>query len=246
MLEEFATRLWAWPTTAGLTGFVVYPVIATYLLLKRGSSGLLGFAMLCPWLLFATELSSVRIQEVFVLYRSYLWMPGLFAALPFMFQRVPAKYSAAMLVAITLAIVPATWNRLTVFSDRVLLWDDALRLAPPENLVGTGKIYLNRGISYAEQNKLHQAIQDLSEAIRLIPRNSVLYSNRATAYHENGQNELALSDYDRVIHLDPSARHAYLGRAKVYEALGNPIAALRDYVQSCQMGVAEGCANSAQ
>ena len=72
MPEDFAVQLWAWPQTAGLVGFIGYPFIAIYLLLKRGRKGLLGFAMLCPWLLFASELSTVRIQEIFVLYRSYL------------------------------------------------------------------------------------------------------------------------------------------------------------------------------
>lgn len=246
MLENFAARLWTWPETAALIAFIGYPIVALRLLLQRGRNGLLGFALLCPWLLFATELSTVRIQEVFVLYRSYLWMPGVFAALPFLFQKLPAKYSAAILITITLAFIPATWNRLTVFSDPVLLWGDALRLAPPGNAVGTGKIYLNRGVAYAEQKLFPQAIQDLSEAIRLIPRNSVLYSNRATAYRESGQYALALDDYNIALRLNPNVPPAYLDRAKVHEVLGNSIDALRDYAQSCQMGMVEGCAKSAQ
>ena len=81
MFEPFATRFGSWPQMAGLAGFVIYPVVAVWLLLKQGKKGLLGFGMLCPWLMFATELSTVRIQETFVLYRSYLWMPCAFAAM---------------------------------------------------------------------------------------------------------------------------------------------------------------------
>ena len=55
MLENFAARWWTWPEFAGLIGFVLYPLIAIRLLLKRGRCGLLGFALLCLWLLFATD-----------------------------------------------------------------------------------------------------------------------------------------------------------------------------------------------
>ena len=244
MLESFTTQLWIWPETVALIAFIGYPIFAVWLLLQREKTGLLGFALLSPWLLFATELSTVRIQEIFVLYRSYLWMPCLFAALPFLFQKVQAKHAIAILTALALAFLPATWNRLVVFSDPVLLWSDALRLAPTNNAGGRGKIYLNRGIAYAEQKIFPQAIQDLSEAIRLIPRNPALYNNRALAYQENGQFALALEDYNIAIRLNPNAPYSYLGRAKAHEALGNTLAALQDYVQGCQMGLAEACEKS--
>ena len=44
--------------------------------------GLAGFALLSPWLLALTEFATVRAQEPLVLYRSYLWMSVLPAALP--------------------------------------------------------------------------------------------------------------------------------------------------------------------
>ncbi|MDO8414189.1 MAG: glycosyltransferase family 39 protein, partial [Gallionellaceae bacterium] len=171
MPEDFAAFLWTWPHTAGLVGFIGYFFIATYLLLQRGKKGLLGFAMLFPWLLFATELSTVRIQEIFVLYRSYLWMPGLFAALPFVFQKLSIKYSVAILIAITLAIIPATWDRLTVFSNPVLLWGDALRYAQKNSYWDIRRMYIGRGAAYLDQELYPQAIEDLSKAIQLAPRN---------------------------------------------------------------------------
>lgn len=244
MPEEFATLLWSWPQTAGLVGFIGYPFIAIYLLLKRGKKGLLGFAMLCPWLLFATELSTVRIQEIFVLYRSYLWMPGLFAALPFLFQKLPTKYSVAIFIAIALAITPAAWNRLTVFSDPVLLWSDALRYAHKNNYFDTRRIYISRGAAYLDQKLYPQAIEDLSKAIQLSPRNSHIYSNRATAYMRSGRFMQALDDYNKAILLNPNYYNPYLGRAQLYEVLGNPVAALADYAQSCSMGVTKACAKA--
>ena len=59
----------------------MHPLLPVTLIWRGGRLGLLGFALLAPWLLFATELSAVRIQEQFVLYRSYLWMAPAFAGL---------------------------------------------------------------------------------------------------------------------------------------------------------------------
>ena len=244
MREDFAAVLWTWPHTAGLIGYIGYPFIAIYLLMQRGEKGLLGFAMLFPWLLFATEFSTVRIQEVFVLYRSYLWMPGLFAAMPFIFQNLSSKYSVTILLTITLAIIPATWNRLTVFSNPVLLWGDALRYAQKNNYSDIRRIYVGRGAAYLEQALYPEAIEDFSKGIELSPRNSHLYSNRATAYLNLGKYTQALSDYNKAIELNPNYYNPYLGRAHVHEALGNQLAALSDYAQSCSMGVTEVCAKA--
>ncbi len=76
---------WAW---AGLDGVCCLWPAAFILLLRGASKGLLGFALLFPWVLFATELASVRLQEPFVLYRSYLWIPGLFIALALGLRRL--------------------------------------------------------------------------------------------------------------------------------------------------------------
>src|SRR6185369_1162385 len=67
----------------------------TWLLLKRGRAGLAGFALLFPWLLSLTEYSTVRTQESFVLYRSYLWMSVPIALLPVLAGRLPARALAA-------------------------------------------------------------------------------------------------------------------------------------------------------
>src|SRR5205823_2508441 len=66
----------------GFVAFLGYAVIAALLLRRGGAAGLAGFALLYPWLLALTEFATVRAQEPFVLYRSYLWMSGLPAALP--------------------------------------------------------------------------------------------------------------------------------------------------------------------
>lgn len=248
MLERFAPRLWAWPETAGLIAFVLYPVAAIRLLWQRGEKGLLGFALLSPWLLFVTELSTVRIQEIFVIYRSYLWMSCIFAALPFLFQKLTSRHSVIILAATILALIPASWNRLTSFSDPLLLWSDALLLARDNKDAPTklGRIYHNRGLVYSNRQRYEEAIRDFNEGIKLLPRYSPIFNDRGVAYLFTGRYTEALKDYNAAIWLDPSYYNPYLGRAKVHEALGNQEAARLDYARSCKLGVQEVCSNGAE
>ena len=242
MREDLAAGFWVWPETAGLAAFVLYPVVAGYLLFNRGKTGLLGFAMLGPWLLFATELSTVRIQESFVIYRSYLWMPCIAAGFPFVFQKLPARHAIAILATVTLVFIPLAWNRLTTFSDPVLLWSDALRLAmSSKNKAGVGRIYHNRGVAYLNKKHYQEAIRDFDVGIALLPKHSLIYNDRAVAYLETGRYLEALNDFDTAIWFDPGYYNPYLGRAQVFEALGNPDAARRDYARSCELGVREVC-----
>lgn len=123
--QSFATHFLSWPELAGFIAFLAYPAVAARFLLKRGRQGLIGFGMLFPWILFLTELSSVRIQEPFVLYRSYLWMSGLpVALLPFL-ATTPRKTAVTLLSALCLVIAALAWNRLDSFSDNLKLWSDA-------------------------------------------------------------------------------------------------------------------------
>lgn len=245
MVERFAPRLWAWPETAGLLAFVLYPLAALRLLWQRGRAGLLGFALLAPWLMFATELSTVRIQEVFVLYRSYLWMPCLFAGLPFLLQKLSARRSLFVLGAIVLALVPASWIQLTRFADPLLLWSDALDLArDKDNPIKLGRIYHNRGLAYLDKPRYEDAIVDFGKGIRLLPMHHLLYNDRAVAYLMTRRYREALKDYNVAILLNSGYYRSYWGRAMVFEALGEEAAARNDYARACALGLREVCAKA--
>jgi protein O-mannosyl-transferase len=242
MRMDFATQLWKWPETAGFFGFLLYGLGAFWLLLKRGRAGLLGFALLAPWLLFSVELSTVRIQEVFVIYRSYLWMPLLAAALPFLLQRFSSRTLLVVLIVMTgLFAVPAV-DRLATFADPVLLWEDAMRLAKQRPHATTlGRIHHNRGLAYLNKQRYEEAIRDFNQGLQYLPQHSLIYNDRAVAYLETGRYMDALNDFDSAIRYDRRYYNPYLGRAKTYEALGNIEAARKDYEISCSFGVTEAC-----
>lgn len=242
MFEPFATRFWSWPHTAGLVAFVLYPVVAVHLLLRRGRKGLLGFALLCPWLMFAAELSTVRIQESFVLYRSYLWMPGAFAGMAFLFQKIPARRTAIILAALVVVMIPATWVRLTTFSSPFLLWNDAARLIiDKDDRPGVDRVYHNRGLELFKLGYSDLAIDDFNKAISLNPNHMLVYNDRGAVYLAAKKYEQALADFNRALEINPKFPRPYLGRALTYEGLGNTAAALEDYKMLCSLGQKAGC-----
>lgn len=242
MREPFAAGLISWPHTLGWAGFTLHGVVGARLLFARGRKSLLGFALLFPWVLFMTELSSVRIQEQFVLYRSYLWAGGMLAALPLLFGKLGAKPAFALLLAASALLFALSWNRLVTFSDPLLLWDDAEKLVHGKtNLPGIDRIYYNRGTYYGKAGLRLQAINDFTKAIEISPRNVVAYGNRAAAYFEEGRFYEALLDFEKTIAMDPKNERAYLGRGLSYEALGMGNIALPDFAKSCELGLEWAC-----
>ena len=250
MREPFAMSFLSWPHTLGLIAFPAYPCIAVWLLLKRGSAGLLGFALLFPWILFLTELSTVRAQEPFVLYRSYLWMPGLFAALPVLLgcrreggSVISAEWFAnrrtlIFLGVACLSLIPLTLNRLNTFSTPLLLWDDAEKLVRgKQGVLGAERIYYNRGTLLGQLNRYEEAIADFDKVIAIFPGHELAYGNRATANYFLGKYQAALYDYNNAIALNANNANSYYGRALTYRALGNFAAAQDDFRESCKLGV---------
>lgn len=246
MPQAFALHIWSWPQILGLIGFIVYPFLAVRLLLQKGRKGLLGFALLCPWLLFATELSTVRIQEPFVLYRSYLWMTGIFAALPFLCQKLSTKQAVIILTLVTLVMMPLSWLRLTTFSHPLLLWDDAARLVEnvQDKYLGMDRIFYNRGKELVKLKHYADGIEDFSKAIELKGyRVSDAYFNRGWAYMESGQYLQALNDFNEVIKLtqENPGPYLYLHKARVLKVLNDSTGTWLAYNRACLLRLAIAC-----
>lgn len=242
MVENFATSFFSLPYTLSLIGFILYIAASIYLLLQRGSKGLLGFAMLCPSLMFATEFATVRIQESFVLYRSYLWMVCAFSAAPFLLQKLSARHSIWVLTFIAVLMVPMSWGRLTTFSHPFLLWDDAARLLTDKEMrPGVERIYHNRGIEFAQLKMYPEAILDYEKAISIYPEYSYAFNDRGASFFEIGKYPEALKDFERASELNPKYTRPYLGMARTNEALGNQEAARKNYVELCTRGISLGC-----
>lgn len=245
MRESFASSLLS-PYLLAFVCFVMWGVAAVVLLLRRGRSGLLGFAMLFPWLMFMTEVSTVRIQEVFVLYRSYLWAVGACCVFPLLFWRLSAKVAIVLSAAVVIALFPVSMERLSTMSHPVLLWDDAEKLVKGRaDLPGASRIYYNRGTELIKIDQYDRAIADLKQAIFLHPDLTPAYGNMGAAYLKKHDWQKALDAFTQVIEIarrtgERLDMRPFLGRAIAYEKMGDVDKAELDYRMSCELG-RRGC-----
>lgn len=244
MREPFALSL-TWLRGIGLLLFSLYPLVASWLLWKGGPRGLVGLALLAPWLLFATEISTVRLQEIFVLYRSYLWFPLLFLLVAMGFTRLPKRMAIGLGVILSVALFAFSFDRLTSFSHRFLLWDEAARVAEKNagklGVTGIERIYHNRGLALYHEGFLPNAIEDYTKAIAIKPDYNHAYNDRGATRLDMGEAEAALGDFDAAIRLDPLPLKPYAGRALALSKLGRHDEALEAHHKACSMGWSASC-----
>jgi clan AA aspartic protease (TIGR02281 family) len=91
--------------------------------------------------------------------------------------------------------------------------------------------YYNRGIAKASMRNYNGAIEDLSKAIEIEPRESNFYYYRGWIEEEYmKRDEDGLNDYNEAISIDKKVAYYYLMRGRFYEfKLNNPIKAKEDY-----------------
>lgn len=148
---------------------------------------------------YLIELSVIRVQEPFVLYRSFLWAPGYALLLcgvllacgrwlsvrsrsGWLFFRVAVPLAC-------LALIPWTQDRLQTFSSEEALWLDALHKLPSPDVAGADRIYYNLAGEAYKGRRYDEAL-DYSE--RVIAQNPRAFQG----YLAKGTSLLALADVD--------------------------------------------------
>ena len=217
----------------GVLALVVYGVGALVLLLKRGRAALVGYALLAPLLLFAVEFSAVRIQEPFVLYRSYLWLAPLFLLLPAVSSMLSNRVFWVLVLGIASAFFMASSERLESFSSTYALWDDAANKLPNEQAMGAARIYASRGGLLMKQGDLTGAITDFTRALRADSGYKEALKGRAYAHLKKGEHAVALVDVTTLVRLYPEDRGSYIARGRVYKYRGDWNRARADFEYGC-------------
>ncbi|MFH2135604.1 MAG: hypothetical protein ABII81_10615 [Pseudomonadota bacterium] len=245
MREPLAASLWS-GYLAAFFAFLAWGVLAVRLLVKRGRLGLLGFALLFPWLMFIPEFSTVRIQESFVLYRSYLWAVGACAVLPLLLDKLDKHMVRIVVAAVALAMLPISMDRLATFAHPLMLWDDAAKLVKDKpDRPGVYRIYYNRGTERLRVDDYDGAIEDLKRSVSLYPDWPFPYNNLGAAYGKKSEWELSIAAFSAAIEVAQRKQMGinpkpYLGRAISYEQMGRLDLARRDYELTCKL-INKGC-----
>lgn len=241
MREAFVSSLNSWQGWIGVGGFVIYGLVAFRLLLKGGVSGLVGLALLYSWLQFFTEFSSIRVQEPFVLYRSYLWMPGMMMLIPLLLVKLPQRRTLVILGCVVTLLTPLAWNRLWVFSDNYRLWNDAALLLKNEREAGADRIYYNRGQALLAAQKWDDAAKDFERTAAISPKLEPVRYLLGVAYSSSGRFQEALVQFDVAITIKDDDAQVYFVKGLTLKRLHRDKEAMQDMEKSCRLKNVTAC-----
>ena len=242
MRESIVTSIGDWRGWPGATVFLAYGLVAFRLLLRRSATGLVGFALLYPWLQFWLEFSSIRIQEIFVLYRSYLWLPGMALLVPLLLAKYPGKKMLLALGFTVLLLLSLSVNRLWVFADEYRLWDDAAKLLRSGEEPLASRVFYNRARAEANLGKWGTAVIDYEKAIaRHFKVDPIMLHDLGVAYFNMGRYQDALVQFDKTIALDPKYAKAYFDKGMTLKKLHQDDLAMRQMEKSCELKNAVAC-----
>jgi protein O-mannosyl-transferase len=249
--------LWLWPDVRGMSldlrvdffqtwspGWTVLKVSAFaafgalgFLLLRRGGrAGLAGFGMLYTWILFLVEFSAARFQEPMVLYRSYLWAPGIVVALAAMLSAVPLRAAlAAAALAFPLLFYQAH-DRLTTFSRSLLLWEDAVAKLPAAPVPWGSRTLYMAGREYVYSGQADKAAAIADRCMAQYPDTVHCYYARGIIHFLLGQYDQALPFLSRAVELQPKSGVAHHRLGLNLEHLGRVREARAEYRRAVDLG----------
>ncbi len=235
MREPFISSVWSTKAWLGGGAFILYGVFGIRLLFQRGMRGLAGFAMLYPWLLFWVEMAGIRIQEPFVLYRSYLWMPGMMLFMPLLLTKISERRVWLVMLCTMLVLVPLSWGRLHMFADNYRLWNEAALLLRDDRLAGADRIFYNRGQAELAAQKWEEAAEDLKRSADISPQLEPVRYLLGVAYANLGRYEEALVQYNAALAINSDDDRVYFAKGMTLKLLHRDSEAMQQMELSCKL-----------
>jgi protein O-mannosyl-transferase len=228
--------LWLWPRTGGMSidlrvdffehwsplwialkaaAFVAVAAAGLWLLRRRGRYALAGFGVLYAWVLFLTEFSTVRFQEPFVLYRSYLWGPGIVLAVVALLSRLRVSAALAAVAIAAPVLAYQAHDRLVSFSNGLLLWEDAAAKLPSPSVPWGSRTLYELGREYLYSGQPDRAIEVTNRCMAGYPESYDCYYARGAIHLQLEQYEQAIPYLTRASQLRPElgAPHQRIGMA---------------------------------
>lgn len=238
-----------WPpavTVLAAAGFAGYGVLGAFLLVREGIARMAGFGMLFPWILFFTEFVTIRFQEPFVLYRSYLWAPGLTVLLGAGLACLPRRASVAFALLALPLLGYQAYDRLGTFSSGLALWQDAVGKLPAQPVPGGSRTlhYLSR--EYLAIGRFDRAVDSAERCLLEYPATYDCHYARAEIHLRQGQVRAALPHFARAVELRPERGVAHLKLGLALEYFGCIDEAKNHYRLAVKLRVADAGQNLAR
>jgi len=242
MHEPFARSFWS-IRTLWIPAFAAWGLVGVFLLRKRSRAGLLGFAMLVPWLMFMTELTTVRVQDSFVLYRSYLWFPLFLPLIPLVASCISlnAKMLMGLTIGVSAVLFMHSMERLVTLSSPILVWEDARKLLDDNpDAKGVDRIYYNLARHLLLNDMLLDSENVVEKALSVNPQFAQAYAIRGALHNKKREWLPAIENYTkaREINLqrkEPANSTYLVGRAVAYEGAGQLQLSVNDYLEACRI-----------
>jgi protein O-mannosyl-transferase len=152
--------------------------------------------------------------------------------------------STAIVGMLVFAIVLGmlTVNRLTIFSNPLLLWDDALTLVKNRpDLPGVDRIYFNRAKFLTGIKRYQEALYDNQMAVKLDPDFYYYRYGLAVAYMNMARYPEAITTFTKTLEMKPEMSQSYYGRGLSELEVGSKGAALADFGKACELGWQSAC-----
>lgn len=220
--------------------FAAFGALGMFLLRKRGRIGVAGFGLLYVWILFFVELSAVRFQEPFVLYRSYLWAPGIVIVFAAILSGLSRKAAWAIVMVVCPLLFYQANDRLRSFSSPLALWEDAAAKLPSTPIPWGSRTLYNLGREQLYSAKPDKAIATTDQCMALYPKTFYCYLARGAIHIQLEEYEQALPYLTRALMIYPGSGMTHHHRGLALERLGRLNEAREEYRQASKLGFAGG------
>jgi tetratricopeptide (TPR) repeat protein len=220
----FNAELFSSSNVLAILLFFSYLLIGGLLLLRGRALGLVGFSMLAPAVLYCTELSTVRFQEPFVLYRSYLWAAFLFIPVALLFRSVNRRLAIILGVVFLVFFTAMSFLRLKTYSHPVFVWQEAADVferVEGAAVLGGYRIYYNLGTELMGLGFIDSSISAFTRAIELKPNYGWSWNNRGSAYLSKGDYSAAKTDFEMAVKFLPGDAKPWRGVVAVLAGTNN-------------------------
>jgi protein O-mannosyl-transferase len=249
--------LWFWPDTAGMSidlrvdflgswsaGWIVLKVLAfaaagavgTALLLRRGAMRLCGFGLLYFCILFLVEFTAARFQEPFVLYRSYLWAPGIACIAVGLISFLPLHAAAAAGALLCAVLAYGAYDRLGTFANPLRLWQDAVAKLPAAPVPWGSRTLYNLGREYLYSGQPAKAIATAERCAAQYPQTAQCHYARGVIHLHLGEYEASIVHLARVLQLMPETAVAHHRMGMALEGLNRIDEARASYRAASTLG----------
>ncbi|HWI15731.1 MAG TPA: tetratricopeptide repeat protein, partial [Burkholderiales bacterium] len=225
----------AWQV-AKVTGFAGALAAGVILLRRGGARAVAGFGICYLAVLFLVEFSTLRFQEPFVLYRSYLWGPGMLLVIAAALYQLRARHAAVAALVIVPVVAFQANDRLQTFQHPLRLWEDAVSKLPSKTVPWGSRTLYNLGREYLYAGRPDDAIAVTETCIKRYPGTFQCVFGRASVSLHLGRYEEALSYMTQALALQPDEGVAHHHVGVILEKLGREQAAIEHYRRAYDLG----------